>query len=124
MADKARYSKPASQVDLEERQKSKNESSLRLVRASDAPLSDNGYVGVDTVYQNAANDTERPRQAKGPEAKVFSEFLADDAEYPALDADADDDEEEDAQTPNTPPPTGTTTPATGGGGGSSSGSNQ
>lgn len=92
---KPTYSKPASQLDLEERQKSDYTPPSVLLQGEDPHLSTNGYVGVDPVYQNAANDTEKPMQAdKGAEAKVFEKFLADDVEYPELGTEGSDDADE------------------------------
>lgn len=100
---KANYTKPVSQLDLERRQKDGHAPGSVLDPGSNPELSTNGYVGVDAVYQNAANDTEKPRQAdKGPEAKVFSEFLDEDAEFPEL-SNEDGDDEQEAPAPVTPP---------------------
>lgn len=112
--EKARYSKPASQLDLERRQENGNESSARLTQPGETPLSDNGYVGVDLPYQNAANDTEKPLKVdEGAEAEVFAQFVADDAEYPVLDGeDGDDEADAEPSTTTTPftSPTGSTPP--------------
>lgn len=100
---KAQYSKPTSQVDLEARQKSDYVPSTVLNQGSDPELSENGYVGVDPIYQNAANVTEQPIEASGgAEAKVFDQYLSETAEYPELPEDEDDDAEDGSES-QTPP---------------------
>lgn len=83
---KAEYSKPTSQVDLEERLANGNESS-RILSTSDkaSQQEDDGkarimtvegneldsYFGVDPIYQNYANETDAPYPAEsGPEAEL------------------------------------------------------
>lgn len=96
MADeeKANYTKPTSQVDLEERLARGNESSRVLVtsdeyarrleerddeekeaqRGRSFAVEDNdldNYVATDPVYQTYANETEKPLRAEdGPEAEL------------------------------------------------------
>ena len=119
MAKKAMYSKPASQVDLEARQKSDYQPSTVLGKGVDPQLSENGFVGVDPIYQNFADVTGAPFAAEsGPEAKLDSAYVTEDADYKAGAADAseydnEDEEEEDEEptdSPNTPasptPPAG------------------
>lgn len=96
MADekKARYSKPASQVDLERRQENGNASPLTAPTADEStvPLREDtggrdfrvedndisNYRGVDPIYQNYANDTEKPLRAEeGAEAEVFKQVEED-----------------------------------------------
>jgi hypothetical protein len=116
---KAEYSKPASQLDLEARQKDDYEPPAVLKPGVDPALSTNGYVGVDPIYQNAANSTERPIEAtKGAEAKVFENFLDEDVEYPKQTEAKKDDAD---LTPEEPP--AGSTPPSGGSTPSGSGSN-
>lgn len=108
---KARYSEPTSTTDLKARQKDDYVPASVKVVGEDSELSDNGYVGVSAEYQNYANLTEAPIKAeKGPEAKVFENFVDEDADYksaaaPEGERDADDDEEEEAGTPAASRPT-------------------
>lgn len=79
MEDKkeVQYDKPTSQLDLEQRQAEGYVPPSQLVQAGepgDTPFDNGGFIGVDPVYQNAANETERPlRQTEGPEAQVISD---------------------------------------------------
>jgi hypothetical protein len=97
---KARYSKPASQLDLEARQKEDYVPPTARTQAEDPGKSENGYIGVAAEYQNFANETEAPiKVEKGAEAKVLSNFVSDDADYkagatPEGESDTEDDEEE------------------------------
>lgn len=79
------YEKPASQVDLEERQKKNYVPPSVLNKGVDPQPSSNGFVGVDPIYQNFANSTEAPiKQGKSsPESKVIAAagVLANDADY-------------------------------------------
>lgn len=61
--DEAVYTRPTSQVDLEERLKADNRLGAPVENAKPKPVSDDGYVGVDPIYQNHANDTDAPHQA-------------------------------------------------------------
>ena|SRR5690349_15437782 len=74
---KATYEKPTSQLDLEARQADGYVPPSQLTTPNEpgvTPYDRGGYVGVDPVYQNAANETERPMRAEdGPEAKLFSD---------------------------------------------------
>lgn len=77
--EKVVYTKPTSQVDLEERLKRDNESPLSVVRAENNHnpfgVDEEAYVNVDPVYQNHANDTEKPLEAKsGVEKKALETF--------------------------------------------------
>lgn len=95
---KAQYSKPASELDLEARQKKDYQPSSVVGQAQDPQVSDNGYVAVDPIYQNHANDTEAPVKAEGgAEAKVFEDHLAEDADFGG---DEDKDEEESSSSPS------------------------
>lgn len=62
------YTKPTSQLDLEERLARNNESPLSVVQAqnSQSPfgVEEGAYVNVDPIYQNYANDTEKPLEAE------------------------------------------------------------
>lgn len=89
MVDKATYTKPASQLDLEARLENENTSELRLSdapsRVDEEPVREDGardyrvegndvsaYVGVDPIYQNYADETHKPSRADdGAEAEVF-----------------------------------------------------
>ena len=91
MADKPQYAKPASQLDLEARQETGNESD-RVLSTSDAYKApkDSGdgrdfrvegnkieqYVGTSPEYATYANKTEEPLAGKSDsaEAKVFAAF--------------------------------------------------
>lgn len=127
MAD-AKYTKPASQVDLEERQKKGNQSARVLpsapqfeggkddgrARQMTVPGNDtDGYIGVDPVYQNYANETEAPIEAdESAESKVADEY-ADQAEVAQLsqpvakverdEENEEDEEDEEPQGSPTPP---------------------
>lgn len=129
--EKAQYSKPSSQLDLEERQENENRSP-RILSTSDqyeAPEQDDnardftvedneldGYVGTDPVYQNYAVDTDKPMPAEeGAESKLEKEFLGSlDPDPQKQDAASEDEEGEEgggeASTPSTgaSPSTGTT----------------
>lgn len=123
---KASYSKPTSQLDLEARQKADYVPPGVVKKSEDQGLSDNGYIGVDPIYQNHANDTEAPIQSeKGPEAKIFNNHYTDDVDFgstgseegfdagwSAADAEVPDDDEDESEdeeeSPN--PPEGQTPP--------------
>jgi hypothetical protein len=130
---KPQYSKPASQVDLEERLSDDYVPVGQLNQGTDPGLSDNGFVGVDPIYQNFANETEKPFKAeKGPEAKIEKDVFTDDVDFDAgataegeSEVDAEEEKEEEAsKTPSgsgssgtgssgsgsTPPPSGGSTP--------------
>lgn len=112
----AKYSRPTSQVDLEHRQSDDYQSPFVKQVGDDAAQSDNGYIGVGLEYQNHANSTEAPVEVtEGPEAKVFDQFLSEDADYSKTDAPAGSEEAEsqaeETQSTTTTPPTGTTPPS-------------
>lgn len=92
--DEPVYEKPASQVDLEARiangnasnqvvidsneyRRRKESGELEDVAGRDFTVEGNdtsGYVGVDPIYQNYANETEAPMKAdEGAEATVFEQ---------------------------------------------------
>ena len=78
-AQEAQYAPPASQVDLEERLASGN-ASHRILSTADIAVQEprpddvEGYINVDPIYQNHANDTEAPLQGEeGPEAELEKE---------------------------------------------------
>ena len=78
---KPQYTKPTSQLDLEERQKPDYVPPSQLTPGINPQPSDNGYIGVDPIYQNYANDTEKPYLAeKGPEAKIEKNYVTDDVD--------------------------------------------
>jgi len=71
------FEKSTAQLDLEARQADDYESPLKVAATGepgDTPFDNAGYIGVDPVYQNAANETERPlRQTEGPEAQIIKD---------------------------------------------------
>lgn len=78
---KPQYSKPTSQVDLEERMKDDYVVPSRLVQGTDPEKAETPYVGVDPIYQNYANETEKPLLSeKGAESKLESLAYADDVD--------------------------------------------
>lgn len=55
-----------------------------LVKGTEQPKSENGYVGVDAIYQNHSEERDKPRAAEeGPEAVLEESFLADDVDFDA-----------------------------------------
>lgn len=91
----ANYELPASQVDLEARLKTGDKSNRVLSTADSYEQDDvdkesvagyavegnevNAYVGVDPIYQNYADETQKPLRAEGgPEAKLEELTLEDD----------------------------------------------
>ena len=88
---KAKYSKPASQLDLEARLKNDNKSDrvLSTAEVAEAPKDDgnardfrvegndtSGYIGTDPVYQTYANETDAPLVGeKNPEETVAEDFV-------------------------------------------------
>ena len=110
---KANYEKPASLVDLEERQKKDYVPMGVLVPGTDREQSDNGYVNVDPIYQTFANETEKPFAAEsGAEAKVEKNYFSDDVDFDAAatvkgESEEDEPEEEEEETP---PPAPSPTP--------------
>lgn len=104
---KATYSKPASQVDLEERQKKDYVPPSVLGQGVDPEPSENGFVATDPVYQGRANATERPvKITEGAEAKVLNEFIADDAEFPEDDEEPVEEEKKESKSTSSNPPSG------------------
>lgn len=105
----ANYEKPASQVDLENRQSKDYVSPAKLVQGVDPQASENGYVNVDPIYQNFANETEKPFVAtEGVESEVEKDYYSEDVDTnlgaaggPSEDEEDDEEEEE---------PSGSTTP--------------
>lgn len=76
-AKEAVYTKPTSQRDLEARLEVENEREDSKVVGPKNPddFTEEGYIGVDPIYQNHANDTEAPIKAdEGPEAKVVEQY--------------------------------------------------
>lgn len=66
--EKVEYTKSAAQLDLERRMENDNESplavsNLAVSRAGVFGEDEDAYVNVDPVYQNHANDTEKPLKA-------------------------------------------------------------
>lgn len=61
------YTKPTSQLDLEERLKDGNEVERFKIETIDPAdqVNEDGYVGTDPVYQNHAEDTHKPLAAEG-----------------------------------------------------------
>lgn len=118
---KPQYTKPTSQTDLEERQKPDYVPSSQLIQGTDPDLSDNGYVGVDPIYQNYTNDTEKPYLAeKGPEKKVEELVYAEDVDTSkGATAEGEPDSEPEGEDTKTTPDGSTkqTTQAAGGSGG-------
>ena len=59
--EKAVYEKPNSTLDLEARQEEDYVPASRLAGSTSvSPLDRAGFIGVDPVYQNAANEVDRP----------------------------------------------------------------
>ena len=80
---KPKYTKPASTLHAEEVTKSGYDPG-RLDKGGYPDPSENGYVGVDPIYQNFANETEKPYVAEGgAEKKVEAPFLADEVDLDA-----------------------------------------
>lgn len=122
---KASYSKPTSQLDLEERQSKDYVVPGQINLGTDPQPSDSGFVGVDPVYQNFANDTEKPFKAeKGPEAKAEEVLYADDVDFDkgaaeqGRSSDEDDVEDKEPVTPTGSTGSTTTTPSGSSGSGS------
>lgn len=102
------YTKPTSQLDLEARQKDDYVPSIQLLKGTDPEPSENGYVGTDEIYQNYANETEKPLQAQeGPEVEIEKNFVTEDADASLAatpegsESAAEDEEEEEGQAPQT-----------------------
>jgi hypothetical protein len=79
----ANYTKPASQVDLEERNSEGYVPPSQLQTGTDGEPSKNGYIALDPIYQNYSNSTEAPHRAEDSvEQDLIDEnFLADEVDY-------------------------------------------
>ncbi|SRR6266540_328473 len=114
--EKAEYSKPTSQLDLEARQADDYVVPAQVGPAVDPQLSDNGYVGVDKIYQNSASHVDAPYEGdpESAEGKVHAQFLSDDVEFgtTVIGGIVTEEEGGDGGTPATSPtpPTKSTTP--------------
>lgn len=112
---KPQYSKPTSQVDLEERTKDGYVPSGQLLQGTDPQPAETPFVGVDPIYQNYANETEKPLLAeKGAEKKFEDLAYADevDADFgatPEGEAEAKEEEQSGDATSTSSGGTGTTT---------------
>lgn len=116
---KAKYTKPSTQLDLEARQKADYVPEAQLSPGEDPKPSENGYVGVDPIYQTFANPTEKPMRAeKGSLAKIEENVYDEDADFdagatPEGEVDSEEEEDEDEGTGSTGGSTTTpTTPST------------
>jgi hypothetical protein len=80
---KPSFSKPNSQLDLEARQAEDYVPPSQVHPGTEEPLSENGYIGTDPIYQNHANDTEAPYPVDedSAEGKVEVTHLSDDVDY-------------------------------------------
>ena len=68
LAEGVTFTKPTSQLDLEARQK-KDYKPASIVAGTNPEIDDSGYIGVDPIYQNAANEVDEPlTPTEGPEA--------------------------------------------------------
>jgi len=77
----ANYEKPASLLDLEARQEEGYVPPGVVGRTSDPQKSENGYVGVDPIYQNYADETHKPGfPDEGAEAEIWKNFVSDDVD--------------------------------------------
>lgn len=76
---KARYSKPTSQVDLDERLKNENRVTgiLKDTNPADSSVyyAESGFVGTDPIYQNYANDTDEPLKAESGADKQAEDYV-------------------------------------------------
>lgn len=115
---KANYTKPASQLDLEARQKKDYQPPSVLNKGVDPQVSTNGFVGVDEIYQNYANDTEAPLAAEGgAEAKIEKNYVAADADWtagatPQGESEEEEDEEDEDEEPTPSDPKSPYAPST------------
>jgi heat shock protein HspQ len=85
------YTPSEAQLDLERRQGNDNESSLRIgqtVQPHESPFTGNGFVNVDPVYQNFANEVDEPLLADSGATRV-----AEDQFDPSVPVEADEPEE-------------------------------
>lgn len=114
---KPNYTKPTVQVDLEQRLDEGDVPHGVLIQGTDPKPSENGFVGVDPIYQNFADETHKPFRAEDGAEAVFEEVLyAEDADFdagatPETVEDAEDDEDE-LEDEDTPSPTTPSTPST------------
>lgn len=77
---KPNYQDSGQTEDLKERAKKDYQVPGRVTQAEHTEKSENLYIGVDPVYQNYANPTEKPYLAEsGPVKKLQSELVADGA---------------------------------------------
>lgn len=85
MADnEPNYTKPSSQIDLETRQAEDYEVPTKLIQGTDPKPSENGFIGTDPIYQNYANETEKPFLSDGgAEAEIEKNFVSEDADLDA-----------------------------------------
>lgn len=96
--------KSTQQLDLEARQAEGYVSPLARVETvgpSESLVSEDGFIGVDPVYQNAANDTDMPLSSEeGPEKNLEDRLLT-----PATEESIEGDKAEQLETPEqgTPP---------------------
>jgi hypothetical protein len=76
MADEVQYTKPNSQLDLEARLERKNENpDVHVpVAVNPNPVGEEEYIGTDPIYQNYANETEKPLAGDGAEQQVVEDF--------------------------------------------------
>ena len=78
---KVEYTKPTSQLDLEARLDSEDDEKLGTplfpMKNPDLEPTKDGYVGTDPVYQNFANDTEKPLAADGGADQLAEEAAQD-----------------------------------------------
>lgn len=112
---KPKYTKPTSQLDLEARQAKDFVNPSVLVKGVDGEPSDNGFIGVDPVYQNYANETDRPLLAEGgAESKLEKDYVTDDVDTtkgatPEGESEAED-KAEDEDKGTTPPSNSSSNP--------------
>lgn len=80
MGEKTQQTRPNSQLDLERRLKVDNDNpDVKVVGTTNPdPVGavEEAYIGTDPIYQNHANDTEKPYSAeKGPEKEQEEAFV-------------------------------------------------
>ena len=79
--EEANYEDSASLVDLKARQEEDYVPPGVVGRASDAQKSENGYVGVDPIYQNFVDETHQPGiPDEGAEAEIWQTFVSEDVD--------------------------------------------
>ena len=86
-----------------------------LIKGTEQPKSDNGYVGVDPIYQNHSEERDKPRAAEeGPEAVLEEAFFTEDVDFdqtaPPEGSDEASEQAEEEQEQE-PAPSSSTTPA-------------